>query len=74
MTPRRPYRGPRSGAGRPGRTVVWNGKRRTWSAWAVEMGLEPDRGAAALRKRARLGWPKDKIFTTPVRRWKAVSI
>ena len=54
----------------PATTVTWNGMTKTWIEWARWMGLEDvEKGAATLRKRLKLGWSYEKIFTTPVRRW-----
>lgn len=54
------------------RRIAWHGQRRTWSEWAVALGLDPERGAACFRKRARLKWTTERILTTPVRRWSSI--
>ncbi len=51
------------------RTITWKGQTRTWADWAEHLGLDREGGAAVLRKRERLGWKLDAIFTLPIRRW-----
>jgi hypothetical protein len=53
-------------------TLTYKGKTRTLAEWAADLGLDPERGPAVLRKRRRLGWPVRDVLTKPVRTWKAI--
>lgn len=45
--------------------LEWDGKLLTMSQWARELKIKP----SIIQKRARLGWPAERILTQPIRVW-----